>query len=250
MSTNWTKIHNLLWVVSLLMFGFVWWFFLSRVGIPSGYERVNVVMILLIVAISYYFYWKNHRRTGLGILFMVGLTGIIIEYVAIQTCFPYGCFVYTDYLWYKLWNTVPWTVLVAWTPLVLAIHEWLKQYKLKKYVLYTVGALLLVLLDLVVDPWAVSIQFRIFEWSHPYYDVPWTNFLGWIITGYVGMWELHMREKKYNIASQKRKPEYLYTTLAMMAFWTSYAWREWMLIPFFIGIIISVILSFICWKKS
>ena len=237
--------------ISLLIFWIVGWFFLAQVWIPAWFERLNIVMILIIVAISYRFYRNDHKRTWLFILFMVGLTGVIIEYVAIKTCFPYGCFEYTNLLGYKLLDTVPRTVLLARTPLVLAIHEWLKYFQIQKpYVMFGIWALLLVLLDLVVDPGAVSMQFWIFEGDHPYYNVPRTNFWWRLLSGFIGMRELRSRENKLLTKNQTEiKKEranrhfnqwYFFTTIAMIAFWTSYAGRTWLWIPFGIGLIILV----------
>ena len=50
-----------------------------------------------------------------------------------------------------------------------------------------IGAVILTLLDMVLDPGAVLLGFWSFDAGGWYYNVPRSNFVGWLLSGSVGM---------------------------------------------------------------
>lgn len=229
-------------MISSVFFALVAGFFLSRVGVPAWYEWLNPVMMVMIVGLSYVPFVRYRWWRGWYVLFMLGLTAVIIEYIAIKTCVPYGCFVYTDQLWYKLLDTVPWTVLFGWTPLVMMIDSLLQLYKKQRSSLsqrqyFLLGAMILVICDVMLDPWAVRAWFWVFgsDYGFSRYNVPWVNFVWWIVSWVIGMRELDLRKKyltKQTSRSYDESPEkqwwlWSWSGLVMMMFWVSYAiWEE------------------------
>lgn len=117
------------WYISLVVFGIVAWFFLGMVGVPEGFEWLNPVMICTIAWLTFVPLIRRHGWHAAWILCMLGLTWFVIEYFAIKTCFPYGCFVYSDLLGYKVLDTVPWTVFFAWSPLVVWIWTLFARFR-------------------------------------------------------------------------------------------------------------------------
>ena len=64
-------------------------------------------------------------KKGLLAIIAVSLFGYIIESVGVLTCFPYGCFAYSDQLGPKIAGIVPWMLLFTWPPLVIGVWSWL-----------------------------------------------------------------------------------------------------------------------------
>ena len=108
-----------------------------------------------------------------------------IEYVGLATGWPYGEFAYTVDLG-PMVAGVPLGLPVFFVPLV--VNAYLLSLLLTRGRRATLPlALGLVLaIDLVLDPAAVAIGFWAYS-SGGYYGVPASNYLGWLLSGAVGM---------------------------------------------------------------
>jgi putative membrane protein len=148
------------------------------------------------------------------------------EYLGIHTCFPYGCFVYGDMLGAKLRDTVPWTIFVGWTPLIIGIYAIMRKYIQHSWLIVLIGAALLTLVDMVLDPGAVLLGFWMFDAGGWYYHVPWSNFFGWFLSGLVGMGVAHMLLRRTNITIQRT-----YSAALTLSFFTGIAVFSGMRIP-------------------
>lgn len=173
--------------ISIVSFGLVGWFFVERFGIIPGLERVSIVMMLGIAAISYGAVIKDAKRHGILFLILSGIIALVFEYIWVQSCIPYGCFSYGNALGAKILNTVPWTVFVGRTPLIIGVYSILKQYIDTKRILIATWACVLTLIDMALDPGAVLLGFWSFDGGGWYYNVPRSNFVGWMISWSVGM---------------------------------------------------------------
>jgi putative membrane protein len=118
-----------------------------------------------------------------------------IEYVGATTGWPYGAFEYTVPLGPMLADTIPVALPVFFFPLVL------NAYLLTLLLLgdraddtaIRLGATIAAVLatDLVLDPGATSVRFWAYECALTdacgYYDVPWSNYRGWILSATVAV---------------------------------------------------------------
>ena len=122
--------------------------------------------------------WLGRRR-GLLLLAGLGLYAFGVESVAVATGFPYGRFGYSGVLGPPVLGLVPPTVLLAWTPLILGCIAVTRRW--------WAATALLGAVDLVLDPAAVRLGF--WSWDTPgvYYGVPLLNFLGWVLSGGIGV---------------------------------------------------------------
>lgn len=186
-SNHQSTYSRLVTTVSILAFWLVGGFFVAKFGILPGTEWVSILMMLAIAAISYSALVYNSGYTWIIFLVLSGLLAVGFEYLWVQTCFPYGCFSYGDVLGMKLLDTVPWTVFVWWTPLIIGVYALLRKYFQNKWLIITLWAVLLTLIDMVLDPSAVLLGFWSFTNGGRYYNVPRSNFGGWLISGSVGM---------------------------------------------------------------
>ncbi len=113
-----------------------------------------------------------------------------IEYVGIHTGWPYGEFVYGASLGPTL-GGVPVGLPVFFIPLV--VNAYLLCLLLlgdragSPAVRLPVTIAAVVLMDLVLDPGAVSLGFWSYAGGGPYYDVPISNYLGWMLSATVAV---------------------------------------------------------------
>jgi bisanhydrobacterioruberin hydratase len=122
--------------------------------------------------------WIGWRRALIA-LSVLSIAAISFEALSITTGVPYGTFEYSSAIGYPLFGLVPWTVPFAWIPLVIASSARWKGV--------ISGALFLVLIDLLLDPLAVKLGFWTWDYPGRYYDIPFSNFVGWFITGIIGV---------------------------------------------------------------
>ena len=117
-----------------------------------------------------------------------------IELLGVTTGWPYGSFEYGVELGPMLFGAVPLGLPVFFFPLVL------NSYLLVSLLLgdraantplrlaATVGTVLA--MDLVLDPGAVALGFWEYDLAgvaYTYYDVPWTNYAGWVLSATVAV---------------------------------------------------------------
>ncbi|RQH01428.1 bisanhydrobacterioruberin hydratase [Natrarchaeobius oligotrophus] len=128
---------------------------------------------------------------------VVGFLGVLtaytyaIEIVGVRTDWPYGAFEYAIQLGPMLLGAVPLALPLFFIPLVL------NAYLLTLLVLegradsplYRLPTAIaaVVAIDLVLDPAAVAVGFWEFTPPGPYYGVPVSNYLGWILSGTVAV---------------------------------------------------------------
>jgi putative membrane protein len=199
--------------------------------------------------------WTGWRR---GVLSLLALTlyAYLVEYIAVKTGFPYGNFEHGYKIGFKIAGTVPWTVPFAWTPLVLASFAMASRFAngswLKTLLL---SALLLVVIDLVLDPGAVSQGFWLYSrdglaslpvlgWR--FYDVPLSNFLGWFLSGFGASWILlkTLPETIQQNVEQTIPPRALMqSTFLVLCFWTSAACWMSLTIPCLIGVLLLMVFA-------
>jgi len=129
------------------------------------------------------------RKATLALVTLT-LYSYAIELVGVRTGWPYGEFAYGVDLGPMLLGEVPLGLPVFFFPLVL--NAYLLVFLLLgdragSTPLRLVATLATVILvDLVLDPGAVAIGFWVYE-SGGFYGVPWSNYLGWLLSGAVAV---------------------------------------------------------------
>src|SRR5688500_17921394 len=69
-------------------------------------------------AVKMWLGWAN----GAKLIAILGLYVLAVVSAAVFTGFPYGQFVYSERLGYKIFGQIPWTLAFAWTPLILCSY--------------------------------------------------------------------------------------------------------------------------------
>ncbi|WP_394248045.1 carotenoid biosynthesis protein [Arthrobacter pityocampae] len=121
---------------------------------------------------------------GAAALAAVSVFGYLIEGFGVATGMPYGEFYYGDPLGPTILGLVPYLLPLSYVPLVIGAVAVVSGggSALRRILL---GGLLLVVIDGVLDPGAVSLGFWIWPGGGPYYGVPLSNYGGWLISGLV-----------------------------------------------------------------
>lgn len=132
--------------------------------------------------------------------------GFFFEYVGLNTGFPFGSYSYLKFQGFTL-HGVPIPVVIAWgayayTCYLAASHLSSGRFKL------LVAPLLMVLLDLALDP--VMVELGVWTW-HPrgeWFGVPISNYLGWFTVSAlsIGLYALISRGRDLRV----KLPHYAY----------------------------------------
>lgn len=220
-----------------LLFGaiflFINGFFVAKVPQATRPELagVSAAFVLVLWAPSFWALknWLGWRRAAL-IAIMLGAFAIGIETFAVKTGWPYGNFSYGDKIGLKYFGVVPWTVPFAWSPLVLGAMALASRVSSKR--LIPAAVLVLLAFDLVLDPGAVRQDF----WHYPagglYYGVPFSNFCGWVLSGFVGCWSLW----KLSGSPTKIPLPLVSSVTLILAFWTSVCLFSSLWLPAAVGV--------------
>lgn len=162
-------------------------FFMANVQLPSWSHYVSAINVALFASPSF---WAVRRwlgwRDGSVLVLILGIYALAIETSAIVTGFPYGHFGYSDFLGYRIFGLVPWTVAFAWTPLMLGAYGIAANLFSGPIIRVIVATLIITLFDIVLDPGAVYLGFWQYDDGGWFYGVPMSNFAGWLVSGAIG----------------------------------------------------------------
>ncbi|MBK8464559.1 MAG: isopentenyl-diphosphate Delta-isomerase [Chloracidobacterium sp.] len=235
--------QNRIIILVILVFLVTSAFFMSNVVIPAEAAFVSGINVILFAAPAF---WAAKMWLGVRdavLLFVVlGVLALVIETSAIITGFPYGHFGYSDLLGYRLFGYTPWTVFLAWTPLVLAAYFIASRLFEASIYRVILTAVTLVVFDLVLDPGAVKIGFWRYEGGGFFYGVPLSNFLGWLFSGVIAAIVIE-------IFTASRKPllpvpaQLISSSFFIIFFWTAISFFSGMYLPLLIGIVVLISLA-------
>ncbi|MGA0559335.1 carotenoid biosynthesis protein [Larkinella sp. VNQ87] len=111
--------------------------------------------------------------------------GFLVEVLGVHTGFVFGNYAYGATLGWALWE-VPLVIGVNWLMLTYCCGVICDRFTLPVYLKTIVAASLMVLLDVLIEPVAVRMDF--WTWLEP--SIPIRNYLGWWIVSLVilGIW--------------------------------------------------------------
>jgi len=231
----------LLLAASVIFFGAA--YFTVRFPDTPGAGVASYVSTLLIALPSFIALWRYLGPKGASLsLLALSAFGYAIEMTGVTTGFPYGPFYYGDALGPKIAGLVPYLLPLSWVPLVLGVvaatapalpeHESVSR----RHVLWVpCAAVLLTLVDGVLDPGAASLGFWIWPEGGPYYGVPVSNYLGWLFSSSVAVAILLvLGRRRWGRVSPP--PELLDSTLIAVAFWVGVDLFSGLLFPAVLGI--------------
>jgi putative membrane protein len=234
------KNKNLLIAIIVSFFLIVGAFFMVNVPLSAEYASVSAVNVVLFAVPSLWVLanWLGIKNAAIVIL-VLGSYALTIESIGLLTGFPYGEFDYSEILGSRLFGVVPWTVAFAWTPLILATLAVTNRTLESRFRRIVTMAILLTLIDLVLDPGAVYLQFWRFAAGGVYYNVPWTNFAGWLFSGLIGAMLIEILLNFIKPASPA-PVQLMISCFYILLFWTAVAGWAGLVVPAILGIILLI----------
>ena len=218
-------------------------FFMVNVELPPWSHWVSGINVIVFAVPAFLAATRWAGNRAAVILFvLLGSLALLIESSAIITGFPYGHFGYSGLLGFKLFGSVPWTVALAWTPLVLAAFAIARVLSDRAALRIFIAAFILLLFDLALDPGAVKLGFWQYADGGSFYGVPVSNFLGWIVSGTVAAIVLeafaHILKPLLPVPVQL-----ISSSFFIIFFWTCIAVFGEMLLPAAIGFAVLIVFA-------
>ncbi len=227
--------RNVFFLIFSVAFFLASWL-VANVSIGEAVNWVSALFIVIIALPSYYYLirWAGVSK-GATVIVVLGALPVIIEAIGITTGLPYGGFYYTDMMGFKIFNLVPWSVALAFGPLVLGTMCLAVVASKDWRVIIPLSALLLVFVDLVLDPAAVVLNIWVWTEPGPYYGIPLTNYTGWFITALVASAVLQLVLTGTSDNAAEIPVEIAGSLLISLSFWTGYSLWTGLWIPVLIG---------------
>lgn len=225
--------RNLLVFATLFFFAA---FFATRFPNAPGAGAGSYISTSLIALPSFValFRYLGARRASLSLL-VLAVFAFAIESIGVATGVPYGPFYYGDALGGKFLGTVPYLLPVSYLPLVIGAFA--AAWKVgegavsSKISLVLRSAVLLVLIDGVLDPGAASLGFWVWPDGGAYYGVPASNYAGWLFSGALASALLLISGRPRG----SPPPGALDSVVLGLAFWVGVAVFNALLIPALLG---------------
>jgi putative membrane protein len=129
--------------------------------------------LLLVFGYLTVFQQKIDKRF-LTMMFVVVFSSYLIELLGVQTGMIFGSYQYGEALGFKIGGT-PFLIGVLWFVLVYSIRSQLIGLKIHWFLKGAVGAAMMLLIDLFIEPVAIELGF----WSWENNAIPVKNYLAW-----------------------------------------------------------------------
>lgn len=172
-------------VAVLIIFHMVGFWGLQFSDNPTYFQTLTPLNLILTATLlfSFHKYWD---KTFVTFMLVVALAGFAAEVIGIHTGLLFGNYAYGEALGIKLWE-VPLLIGLNWLILIYVTGQiadytggsiWIKSF---------IGAQLMVLLDIFLEPAAVKFDF----WQWAGNDIPVSNYLGWFGISYLLQYYYH-----------------------------------------------------------
>lgn len=198
-----------------LAIGLVWLFHVSGIiGVLLGYEQwflektpLNLlVCFVLLIAVAP----VRGLKQALIVYFFV-MAGIFVEWVGTTYGFPFGEYHYGDNLGVKVAG-VPLLIGINWAMLVLITGSLATRLTSSRWIRVTIGAALMVFLDLFIEPNASNFDF--WHWANDI--IPVSNYIAWFVIAAGLHWIFQLFIEKLNFKFS------LHLYLAQLVFFVSF----------------------------
>ena len=207
------------------------------------YSAIISYLLIILMAVPSYMVLVKWLGFGKGIItiLILGVIPLIVEAFAVHTGIPYGHFVYSESLGYKLFDLVPVTVSFAYLPMLFGAVSIAGQKSRDIIPRSLLGGIVSVIIDLVIDPATVAGGLWIWENAGFFYGVPLSNFVGWLLTGtlysYI-FYRLNGNPADVPIGLTN-------SLLLILSFWSGFLIWKGLILPVLIGIsLIGYIIKF------
>ena len=158
----------------------IWLFHLSgMIGISFGDKDFFLAFTPINLFISFvllFFNQKQIEAVELKSVLLIFFIGMVSEILGVQYGLIFGDYVYLDNLGIKILG-VPLLIGVNWIILTFITGSLSSYFFNNKYISVLVGAIIMILLDLLMEPVAPLLGFWIFDLP----EAPLQNYIGWFV---------------------------------------------------------------------
>lgn len=167
---------------------FLFWFAVGVILVgfdllPTWLEWANTVFLVLagVMGIFYFFSLFPPAKATLSVL-VIYVFSSFMEYLGSAYGILFGEYDYTERFGAKLFD-IPFTIGFAWLLVMATTHAVaMRITKTPGTGMVIIGSLAAVVMDLIIDPVAFKAnEYWIWFEGGLYYDIPWTNFMGWFV---------------------------------------------------------------------
>lgn len=137
------------------------------------FQQLTPFHLIMSAGILLYFH-RDWNVPFIGFALLAFVTGMVSEIIGVQTGLIFGDYAYGTVLGIKAWG-VPLVIGLNWFLLVYLTGELLHERIQNRWVASLFGAVLMVGMDFVMEPVAISLDF--WQWSAS--NVPVKNYIGW-----------------------------------------------------------------------
>ena len=180
----------------------IWLFHLcGMVGISYGNKEFFLAFTPINLFISFVLLFVNQKQLEskeLKAAFLIFFIGMISEILGVKYGLIFGDYVYLDNLGVKILG-VPVLIGVNWIILTFITGSLSSFIFKNKYVSILIGAILMIGLDLLIEPVAPLLGFWIFDLQ----KVPLQNYLGWFVIGMItqALFQFKIAEKELTFST-------------------------------------------------
>ncbi len=153
---------------------------LSFLGYRKEADISLTILFFLSLAIS-----SKEWESSLLLFASGSLVGLIMEYVGINYGLPFGRYEYLKFEGAKVFG-VPIPIIFAWG-VYLYISYIAASYLYTGVARDLLTSLLMVILDMAVDPVMTDLEVWKWETTGPWFGIPTENFIGWFFTSYISL---------------------------------------------------------------
>jgi putative membrane protein len=180
----------------------IWLFHLcGMVGISYGNKDFFLAFTPINLFISFVLLFVNQKQLEskeLKSAFLIFFIGMVSEILGVNYGLIFGDYVYLDNLGVKILG-VPVLIGVNWIILTFITGSLSSFIFKNKYVSVLMGAILMIGLDLLIEPVAPLLGFWIFDLQ----KVPLQNYLGWFVIGMItqALFQFKIAEKELTFST-------------------------------------------------
>ncbi|MDC1337121.1 carotenoid biosynthesis protein [Flavobacteriaceae bacterium] len=189
-------------VTSKISVFIIWLFhFCGMVGISYGNKEFFLAFTPVNLFISFVLLFVNQKQlesNELKSVFLIFFIGMISEILGVNYGLIFGDYVYLDNLGVKILG-VPLLIGVNWIILTFITGS-LSSFLFKnKFLSVLMGAVFMILLDLLIEPVAPLLGFWVFDLS----KVPLQNYIGWFVISIITqtIYQFKFSEKEHTFST-------------------------------------------------
>lgn len=163
----------------IIPIGIVWLFHINGlIGFLSDEKDWFIQQTPLNLLVCFTLLLLTDRSEGTkkyGYILLFGVVGIFVEWLGVHFGFPFGSYTYGETLGIKL-DGVPLLIGINWAMLTCITATMASRLASHFAYRVLVGGILMVFLDLFIEPSASNLDFWYWQDDH----IPLSNFIGWL----------------------------------------------------------------------